>query len=205
MKRMIGLFTRKVAVAIMLVLCAMVTNARVFWNKVEVNASPSGMVTLNWNVTEYNNKMFHIQRSTDGINWETLAVVESKNSAQTMTDYSYSYRNKFTGKQYYRLQDTDIDVAYSSFSPVKTLVLKNENTGVSIWPNPSSDRITIESNDDNVYAKATIFNLMGKVMAEKALNAHVTEISVSKLTAGTYILKLETIAGTSQTQKFIKQ
>jgi hypothetical protein len=189
-----------------LILTATVAEARVFWNKVEATVSNDGVVTLTWNVTEYNNKHFHVQHSVDGTKWETLTVVESKNSHESMTDYTYSHKNRLQGKQYYRLKDTDIDISYTSFSPIKTLVLKTEKQGMSVWPNPATDRIVIENNDNsNIYTKATIFNLTGKVVLEVKLNDTISEIPVSGLSAGTYVVRIETIKGTSQSRKFVKQ
>src|SRR5258706_933079 len=150
----------KASIVTVLILAATVANARVFWNKVEASVANENIVTLNWNVTEYNNKNFLVQHSFDGMNWETMAVIDSKNSPQSMTDYSYSYKNKLSGKQYYRIKDVDIDVSYTSSSPVKTLVLKNDKQGISLWPNPATDHVLVESNNSNdVYTKATIFNL----------------------------------------------
>ena len=196
---------KKGLVVLTLILGGTVANARVFWNKVEATVNSEGLVTLTWNVTEYNNKNFQVLHSIDGIKWETLVTIESQNSTQSMTDYSFSHRSSLSGKHYYRVMDTDIDIAYSSYSPIKTLVIKNDKSGVSVWPNPATDRIRIESNDNTVYVKATIFNLTGKVMVERELNAHVNELSINELSAGAYILKMETSTGTSRSQKFIKQ
>ena len=46
---------------------------------------------------------------------------------------------------------------------------------------------------------------MGKVVLEQQLKGDVNQIAVNKLTPGTYIIKLETTTGTSETGKFVKQ
>lgn len=205
--RLISEFTSKKALVVsMLILVSTITNARVFWNKVEATITNEGIVTLSWNVTEYNNKHFEVQHSVDGTKWEILGIVESKNSPQSMTDYTFTHKNKLSGKQYYRIKDTDIDVNASSFSPIKTVLLKTVNAGISVWPNPATNRILVQTNDNGVvYAKATIVNLTGRVMLERKLATDVTEIQINDLGAGTYIVKLETLAGTSISRKFIKQ
>jgi len=215
MKLISTFITKKALAATLLILMVAVTNARltslnnkfrVFWNKFEATASTDNTVILTWNVTEYNNKTFLVQHSVDGINWEDIAIIQSKNSAQSMTDYSYTHKNKLNGKQYYRLMDIDIDLSYTSFSPVKTLTLKNTNQGITIWPNPAADHIVIENDDkSNLYTKATIFNLTGKMMIEKTLSSDGNEISINELSPGTYIVKLENNKGVSHSQKIVKQ
>ena len=214
--KLISTFIAKKALAVMLVilmvvftnrlLASPVAEFRVFWNKVEATVVDDNTVVLTWNVTEYNNKTFVVQHSTDGIKWEDIAIVQSKNSAESMTDYSYTHRTKLIGKQYYRLKDIDIDISYTSYSPIKTLMLKSNKQDITIWPNPATDHILIENNDkSNLYTKATIFNLTGKVMLEKKLNNDTNEITINELSPGTYIVKLENSKGISQSQKFVKQ
>ena len=85
-------------------------------------------------------------------------------------------------------------------------MLKNEEPGIAVWPNPATDHILIENNDDsNLFTKATIFNLTGKVMLERKLAANSNEISINELSVGTYIVKIENSKGTFQTQKIVKQ
>ena len=65
---------------------------RVYWNKFEAVVTNDNMVLLTWNVTEYNNKSFLVQHSVNGTNWENIALVFSKSSAESMTDYSYTIK-----------------------------------------------------------------------------------------------------------------
>ena len=178
---------------------------RVFWNRVEASITKDNTVILTWNVTEYNNKTFIVQHSVDGIKWEDIALVQSQDSHESMTDYSYTHKNKLTGKQYYRIKDIDIDVSSSSLSPVKILILKSDHPVVAVWPNPATDHILIENSGNNNYTKATIYNLTGKVMIESNLGAEVNNISINELSAGTYIVKIQNSKGDSQSQKIIKQ
>jgi len=214
--KLISTFNAKKTLTVMLViLMAVFTNTllaspvaefRVFWNKVEATVTKDNTVILTWNVTEYNNKTFVVQHSVDGVHWEDIAIIQSKNSAESMTDYSYTHRNNLSGKQYYRLKDIDIDISSSSFSPVKTLMLKNDNQGITVWPNPATDHIVIENNDhSNLYTKATIFNLAGKMILERKLGSEVNAIAINELSAGTYIVKIENSKGVFQSQKIVKQ
>jgi Secretion system C-terminal sorting domain len=178
---------------------------RVFWNKFEVIETIGNTILLTWNVTEYNNRSFIVQHSINGTEWEDIALVQSKNSAESMTDYSYKHTNKLVGKQFYRLKDIDVDYGTTGFSPVKTLILKNEKQVVTIWPNPVTNYILISNDNINLYTKARVFDLTGKMMIERKLDPDVTEIPVTELPAGTYIVKIENNKGVAYTQKIVKQ
>ena len=75
----------------------------------------------------------------------------------------------------------------------------NENN-VVIHPNPVSDVLHIQSQEPVL--RVEIFSLQGRLLRQ--INEAVSEISVSDLSAGTYILKVTTAKGIA-TQRFIKQ
>lgn len=205
MKLITAILTRKLLMSGVFMLMVTLVNARVFWNKFDVTANNGATVVLTWNVTEYNNKNFIVQHSINGTDWEDIAIVQSKNSLESMTDYSYTHRNKLNGKQFYRLKDIDVDTRSIGVSPVKTLVLENNEQVVSVWPNPATNYLNIANDKDINYTKVKIFNLTGKTMIENKLAAGVNKIPVSKLPVGTYIVKIETNKGESHTQKIVKQ
>jgi Secretion system C-terminal sorting domain len=180
-------------------------NARVFWNKFDVTISNGHTVILTWNVTEYNNKSFIVQHSINGTDWEDITVIQSKNSPESMTDYSYTHFNKLSGKQFYRLKDFDIDTKSIGTSPVKTVMLINDNQTVIVWPNPATSRIQIANDNGNTYTKVKVIDLTGKMMIEKKLGANINEIALNELSAGIYMVKIENNKGKSHTQKIVKQ
>ena len=120
MKLITVLITKKAKALTIFIVLALAAHAgvshasgmrRVFWNKFEVVVTEKNDVVLTWNVTEYNNKSFRVQHSTDGIKWEDIALVQSKNSGESMTDYTYTHPNRGKGKHFYRLQDIDDEMA----------------------------------------------------------------------------------------------
>ncbi len=179
---------------------------RVFWNRFEVISGDDNTVVLTWNVTEYNNKSFLVQHSMNGSDWETITIIHSKNSAETMVDYSYTHRNKLNGKQFYRIQDVDVDTKTINFSPVKTLTLQNDNTAIMVWPNPVVTHLFIANNNkSDKFTKAQIFDLSGKLVSEKQLQTNTNAINVEDLSAGNYIVKIASENGTVLCQKIVKQ
>jgi len=179
---------------------------RVFWNKFDVVENGKHEVVLTWNVTEYNNKSFKVQHSTDGIKWEDIALVQSKMSSESMTDYTYTYTKKGKGKHYFRLQDIDVDATSIGFSPVKTLVLSDDQPTVSIWPNPAINEINVgRYTNNNINTKAQIFDLTGRMISERQFGEHSTTIKINDLQPGTYVLRIQGEDGKIHTEKFVKQ
>lgn len=179
---------------------------RVFWNKFEVAENGKHEVVLTWNVTEYNNKSFRVQHSTDGVKWEDIALVQSKNSSESMTDYTYTYTKKGKGKHYFRLQDIDVDATSIGFSPVKTLVLSDDQPTAAVWPNPATNEINVTRYTNNSTAsKAQIFDLTGKMLSERQFGEHSATINITDLQPGTYVLRIQGEDGKIHTEKFVKQ
>ena len=71
-----------------------------------------------------------------------------------------------------------------------------------IYPNPVKDILNI-SNEKTI-EKAEIFDLTGKTFIQKAINSNQTEIDMSRLPAGIYLVKIQS-EGKTQTQKVIKK
>jgi Secretion system C-terminal sorting domain len=215
MKFISGFSSKKMLSVGLLVLTVSITHAavfsrydvkKVFWNKFEASVKRGNVVVLTWNVTEYNNKNFLVQYSINGSDWVDIELIESQNSKESMTDYSYEHKTNYKGRQYYRLRALDVDNKSKSISPVIAVVLGDDQQTVTIWPNPATSYIVINNADKgNMYSKALIFDVNGKIVTESKLDPDFTKIAVNDLPAGAYIVKIENEKGTAVTQKFIKQ
>jgi hypothetical protein len=93
----------------------------------------------------------------------------------------------------------------ASYSEVKTITLKNDKQTVTVFPNPATDHVRIMGNGKVNLAKAQIFDLSGRMIAEKKLQSGANTVMINELPAGTYIVRVETNTGTVYNQKIIKQ
>lgn len=59
----------------------------------------------------------------------------------------------------------------------------------TIYPNPSSNQITIFSSNLN-FDNVSIFNITGQLIIDKKINKAVSDIDISEISNGTYILRL---------------
>lgn len=76
------------------------------------------------------------------------------------------------------------------------------NNLFTISPNPASDFINIQSNE--VIANVTIYNGLGQLISDN-VEVQNNQIKVNTLSAGLYLLKLDTDKGSTDTIQFIKK
>jgi hypothetical protein len=176
------------------------------WVNFSASVENSSTVKLNWDVIEYQNKGFNVQHSADGSKWENVTFINSRKIQEVVQGYDYSYATPLSGKQYYRIEQVDID-GKLSYSDVKTVNLSSSSRELSMWPNPAKNVININNDGSNSgkYSTAQIYNLSGNLSLEKKLTEGLNTIDISNLPAGAYIVKAFNNAGNFYTQKIIKQ
>ena len=67
----------------------------------------------------------------------------------------------------------------------------------SVYPNPTTDKITIETDDIKNMQNTiiSIFDIQGKLLSQQTLNPAKTEVTLSDFSQGIYLLKLENSSG----------
>jgi uncharacterized membrane protein len=146
---------------------------------------------LNWKtLAEDNLKNYELEMSTDGINYDLLTTVEAKGVNGKGSNYSYSYTAK-NGTTYYRLKSVDLNSSYA-FSNVAKVTKDCGKVSVNVYPNPSSEMISIDINNfaDNDMMMGVLYNLSGAEVSRYYLNNANTQIRVSDFTSGVYYLKV---------------
>jgi len=68
---------------------------------------------------------------------------------------------------------------------------------LSIYPNPASGLLHIESEDGSVIDALTAYDITGRVVLAKTGLTAVEELDLSSWSAGVYILKIESRGGTA--------
>ncbi|HEY1869769.1 MAG TPA: T9SS type A sorting domain-containing protein, partial [Chitinophagaceae bacterium] len=157
-----------------------------------------GKTQLSWKTTnEINTGYFEIQRSTNGVNFVTAGKVKAVNNGMR-NSYSFTDALPADGKNYYRLKEVDISGSYVYSSIV--FVQLNSNNSFRIYPTLVTDHLHITATQTP--ANVIIYNATGKPVKTVNLNTAESDINVSSLPAGTYIIR-NTISNSSL--KFIKQ
>jgi len=158
---------------------------------------------LQWTtMSETNNEGFNMQKSTDGINWETFDFVAGQGNSNQKVEYTGIDYKPLRGKSYYRLEQMDYDGSIH-YTDIRSVNHANLKSNVQIYPNPSNQYINITGiapQDFNI----EIYNSFGKLIDTKSLNSdHEPRIDISALHHGMYYIKINT-EGNQEHFKFIK-
>ncbi|WP_165851327.1 T9SS type A sorting domain-containing protein [Brumimicrobium aurantiacum] len=145
-------------------------------------------VDLSWSTaSELNNDYFTIERSADGMTWETIQTIEGAGNSTRVIDYNYTDYSPVSGISYYRLTQTDFDGAFETFDILA--VENNTLIEMNAFPNPSTGFTTISGLDEN--SDLRIFNAMGAEVTSKVSITKLGSISkldITQLTEGLYFV-----------------
>ena len=141
--------------------------------------------------TEINVSHFNIQRSIDGVIFETIGTEKSKGASK----YSFIDNTNLIGVVYYRLEVVDKNGALS-YSEIKQLRI--ENGGLIISPNPASDFLTISG--VNITA-VRICDVSGRVL----ILGKEKKVDVRRLVSGVYYITINGLDGSRVVRKFVKR
>jgi Secretion system C-terminal sorting domain len=162
-------------------------------------------VDLKWTTaSEINNDYFTLERSVDGLFFESIAVVDGAGNSSGILNYKSVDKNPYEGVSFYRLKQTDFNGDYS-YSSIETIKIETKST-ISIYPNPASSQITVASKDaifERDDFPIYLHDLLGQKISEfkiiKLSNQRIT-IDISHLAPGSYFISyLE-----SKPYKFVK-
>ena len=161
---------------------------------------------LTWITTaEAHNDFFDVQRSLNGIAFESLGKVQGIGTTATSHTYTWTDPEFFHGGivLYYRLRQVDYDGTYT-FSPIISYrVQHGERAEAVVYPNPFQDALIMRFTPG---ATVTVewYAIDGRpiIPAEKALVPVSGELAVpgsaapSTIVPGIYLLKIDTPDGT---------
>lgn len=162
------------------------------------NAKKEGRnVNLNWATTEeIGSDRFEIQRSTDGKQWATIGSVKAAGTARLANQYQFADERPVNGQNLYRLKMIDLDSTFA-YSKVEALTVNN---GVSIYPNPVANILHIQQEAGERVAQVFIHDAIGRLAKESAAE---TDVDVSKLSRGKYVVTVVYANGTSATSNVL--
>lgn len=151
-------------------------------------------ILLKWATSEEtNNRGFAIERSLNGADFEQIDWVNGAGTASRRTEYSYTDRFVQPGiVYYYRLRQTDFDNR-TRLSDTRQAKIDNSGIVVKLTPNPASDNVSLFIAGISGKADINLINGQGQVVKQwKGVNATNTrtELNISGLAAGTYLLDI---------------
>ena len=144
---------------------------------------------LNWKTAfEQNVSGYRIQRSFDGVNYNTIASVKANGSnSYNFNDISVSSLG--VNKIYYLIEEYDLD-GKTELSSVQTVDIITVLTKLFVYPNPANDFINVRIPQTiSSGAMAVLYNMNGIAVLRQNVSAlQYEKISVNKLANGNYSL-----------------
>ncbi len=175
----------------------------VIWEDFSLALQSDKTVMLNWVVSQQvNNKGYEIEHSHDGKNWEAIGFKDDINSENASVTYSFTDANPFSGKNYYRIRQEDLN-GNSSYSSIQMLDMEAKGT-VAVWPNPAKDIVNIQQGNNTDVFNAEIFNQSGQKVSVSRLHSGINAVNIASLPAGFYIVHIDFSNGESYNQKLVK-
>lgn len=156
-------------------------------------------VELSWKTeNEINVSHFIVERSTEGRTFLPVATVAARNAAAN----NYSYTDALTqgnGKVYYRLKEVDANGSYM-MSAVVFVLLQKDGT-IAVYPNPAAETVYFSGWNNMQYLQ--LYDMSGRLTMQTQKT--VSELDVSGVATGVYILKVVLKNGACTEQKIVIQ
>ncbi len=146
-------------------------------------------VNVNWTVaSQINNAYFTIERTLDGVRFETLGQIKGAGTTREKKSYAFTDNNPFIGTSYYRLKQTDNDGSEKHYK--LAAVLCDASPELKIYPNPSQGLFVVEGADLN--SDITVYNAAGiKVYEQKNTLLKKQEIDLARLPDSIYFITVQ--------------
>jgi hypothetical protein len=154
------------------------------------------VAVLHWaTLTEQNNDHFEVQRSVDGISFNTITNLTAKGNSAAKIEYDFTDNAPLKGTSYYRIKQVDKSGKFT-YGNVVSINFTTANNTLKLYPNPAKDIVSF-----SFYAKAqgllvaNIINARGVIV--KAINLYATngdnnqQISLTGLSKGNYTIVLK--------------
>ena len=142
----------------------------------------------------------YLERSEDGNNFSSFGLMNS----QSANNYQLIDHFPLKGDNYYRAKIT-LDNGNVSFTNI--IKVAGAKTKFALLNNPVTSILKIKSDvtGSNSLLEFTIYDLSGKKILneQKNINSPVSELNVSTLTSGAYLLNISDKSGINETIKFM--
>ena len=153
---------------------------------------------LQWSTaSEQNTKDFIVQRSHDGVTWNSIGNVIAAGNSSTVSNYSYTDAQPGIGTIYYRILQEDNDGRYS-YSKVVSVSFHLPQVAFAVIANPViNGQLQLKVYNTTVM---NIYNAGGSLLFKQQLAEGTITINLSRYAKGVYWLQ----AG-SYVQKIVLQ
>jgi len=173
----------------------------------QANLTTGKKVAISWTTQqELNSNNFNVQRSSDGISWLNIATIKAAGNSTLPVNYSYTDGTPAKGANLYRVRINDLDgkVGYTEIKNVRINALGK----ISLFPNPSTDRVTISLGEVPAADwSVSLVNNAGQLVFQKKFGKSTTNVTLplSAYAEGTYTIEINDGASKQSSKLFISR
>ncbi|MBL0137147.1 MAG: T9SS type A sorting domain-containing protein [Bacteroidetes bacterium] len=173
----------------------------------DASVVPKGVQCVWKTASETNNDYFVIEKSANGITFETVGTVDGAGTTSELHSYSCLDKDPYKGLSYYRLKQVDFDGVYT-YSEIVAVRIKGSLGDIHIYPNPVNEVLQYDFDlEQSGKIQIQILDVLGNIVAEEQKDFHAgivhSDFQVKDLSDGVYYLKISSDQLNSKT-KFIK-
>lgn len=155
-----------------------------------------GSARIAWSTAqEQNSSRFDVEKSTDGIQWQSIGHLAAAGNSSLPTDYAYTDANTASGIAFYRIAELDLDGS-ETYSAIASASCGNVANDATIYPNPVRDICQVILNTPVAsQMRMEIYNAAGARIHSQivVLNAGSNSVGINMklLSPGLYFLNLQ--------------
>ena len=161
-----------------------------------------GQALLQWQTAqEQNSRDYSIERSADGKNYSSIGIVPAAGNSSMPTDYSFVDPAPLTGRNFYRLKESDLDNRFM-YSDIRSLSFAAPNGQKLTWfqAGGTTVEVDLQAGSNEWY---TVTDISGRTIEQGQLSSG--KLYLSQLPGGMYVVKVATSSGSVLTTKvFVK-
>lgn len=161
-------------------------------------------IVLNWSTAqESNSSNYEVQRSFDGANWSTIAIMMGAGTSNTVQQYSFTDKNMTAAVAYYRIKQVDIDGRYE-YSTVRSIRASEAAASTRIYA--AGNTVNIEFNKEvKNPITVRIVNMNGQVIGQRTYQqaAYRIAMNMNNSVSGAYIVQLNDNEGWNEVKKIV--
>lgn len=155
---------------------------------------------LEWKTMQENNAShFNVQRSVDGVRFETIAKVAAQGTTANVTEYRYEDKQATGNMYYYRLQQVDFDTKMN-FSNV----VKQGNGGKQTLVGGLGGSNILVQFFTNENRQLRILSSTGTVVKQITTTSMQQTIDMNSFPTGVYTLQIINVNGSAEVHRFVK-
>jgi hypothetical protein len=166
-------------------------------------------IQLDWaTASEINNAGFDVERSIDGISYQSIGFVDGHGTSTVTNDYQLSDMTAVPGiVYYYRLKQVDVDGNYNYSNIVSASLIGDKGFTLSgLYPNPASSQVSIGViSNVSTTAQVSLTDVLGRTVLVQdwtlSVGYNTNVFDVSTVSAGTYVVTVQ--SGNIKTSKHL--